>query len=235
MIYQGRTSPCYHRIFPEFTMCLKEVNITVCIAFLLFCSIPDNVLYVLCSFLVSWFGVLYLDRMRPKTGPVEIGELRQTVRNNPHAMLWSSAYGHTTGSLHGFWSRDCKNPYVYPAGSVRFTCGQRTDPCECPRAWKHPYDQSCGYRMGTWGCRTLVGITSYMDVGTDVRPERGPFFRPGIYLSVNLFILKYMNPHKVSDRHVFFYQSLNGARWRPWLHQRVICVFGPYWPRTAGG
>ena len=63
----------------------------------------------------------------------------------------------------------------------------------------------------------------------------GPFFGPGIYLSVNLFILKYMNPHKVSDRRVFFYQSLNEARWRLWLHERVICDTGPYWSRTAGG
>ena len=49
------------------------------------------------------------------------------------------------------------------------------------------------FKHGWW-----LGLSSYMEVGTDVRPEWPPFSNPEIYLWVYFFILKYyMNPPNV--------------------------------------
>ena len=55
--------------------------------------------------------------------------LRPGTTHRYYAMVWSHAYGRSTGYLRVLWSRGCKIPYVYLIGSVRFKCGYPRGPC----------------------------------------------------------------------------------------------------------
>ena len=58
-------------------------------------------------------------------------------------------------------------------------------------------------------CKTCV-IDNEESRSVQICVQNGPFFRPRKYISVYFFILKYTNPHKFSNRHVWitiFYQS----------------------------
>ena len=65
------------------------------------------------------------------------------------------------------------------------------------------------------------GMSSYMEVSTDVRPEWPPFSGPKIHLTVYSFILKYMNP---KDFHAFFYWSYLKLVYNVFLNRLLVAV-----------